>query len=496
MKKSIFFPWYVFLLPLFYILHANNSYFSLIAFNVSARYLFYYLVLAGACFIIGRLFLRNNIKAGIWAASFLIIFFFFGSFYDFLHSLRLPSFLSSYTFLLSLIVIILIVLLIVLRKREVPLKLNRFFLLLFVLLVLFEAGELIYNYFTGKEKKENLAGYNQPPSIKLAAVNTSQDPDIFFIIFDEYTSSLALGKYYHFNNSAFDSSMLNKGFYISVKSQSNYNSTPLSIGSCFDMQYFQRVLEKVPNDALTLLRGARAVKKSFLPALLHQHGYELINYGLCDLDNAPVTVTPVFEEFMIKAISLETLWGRIQRDIIWNITVRMPGYKKIKPADASHIERNKKNYTRFINELGKESDKPRFVMGHLLLPRRPAAVDRYGHPRMVSMDDYADSTHDRLYLEQLIYANTLIDSLAQTAVKARKRPLVLIIEGDHGNRYAEWGRHIREKQFMNLNMYYFSDRNYSSLYDSISPVNTFRVVFNKYFNTNLPLLKDSTILLD
>jgi hypothetical protein len=29
-------------------------------------------------------------------------------------------------------------------------------------------------------------------------------------------------------------------------------------------------------------------------------------------------------------------------------------------------------------------------------------------------------------------------------------------------------------------------------YPSISPVNTFRVIFNNYFGTNLPLLKDQT----
>jgi hypothetical protein len=46
---------------------------------------------------------------------------------------------------------------------------------------------------------------------------------------------------------------------------------------------------------------------------------------------------------------------------------------------------------------------------------------------------------------------------------------------------------------MDLNTYYFSDGNYSTLYDSISPVNSFRVILNKYFKTGLPLLKDSTI---
>jgi hypothetical protein len=131
-----------------------------------------------------------------------------------------------------------------------------------------------------------------------------------------------------------------------------------------------------------------------------------------------------------------------------------------------------------------------------MLPHRPAYLDRNGNPRMITGQDHLDRIHDSLYLEQLIYANTWIDSLAKAATTTqRTRPLVLIIEGDHGNRFAKWGEAIREKHFMNLNTYYFPDKDYSMLYDSISPVNSFRVVLNKYFQAGLPLLKDSTIRL-
>ena len=51
-----------------------------------------------------------------------------------------------------------------------------------------------------------------------------------------------------------------------------------------------------------------------------------------------------------------------------------------------------------------------------------------------------------------------------------------------------------ENIFSNLNAFYFPNKDYSRLYDSISPVNTFRVVLNTYFNAQLPLLKDSSII--
>ena len=41
--------------------------------------------------------------------------------------------------------------------------------------------------------------------------------------------------------------------------------------------------------------------------------------------------------------------------------------------------------------------------------------------------------------------------------------------------------------------FYFPDHDYKNLNDSIQPVNTFRIVLNKFFGANYPLLKDSTI---
>jgi hypothetical protein len=41
-----------------------------------------------------------------------------------------------------------------------------------------------------------------------------------------------------------------------------------------------------------------------------------------------------------------------------------------------------------------------------------------------------------------------------------------------------------------LNAYYFPGGRYEGLYDSISPVNSFRVVLSTYFGARLPLLPD------
>jgi hypothetical protein len=74
------------------------------------------------------------------------------------------------------------------------------------------------------------------------------------------------------------------------------------------------------------------------------------------------------------------------------------------------------------------------------------------------------------------------------------RERVVIIEGDHGHGYHD-NYALSDLEFSNLNAYFFSDKNYHSLYPTISPVNTFRIILNKYFCKNLPLLKDSSFFM-
>ncbi len=486
------FPWHIFLLPLFYVLHAYNDYFGIIDIKVPLLFLGYYLLLSLSVFTVSYLLLRNISKAGFLTIQLLIYFFFFGAAHDFLKRLPLPSWLASYSFLLSISFILFIYIIIRLRKAGAPIRGNRFFLYLFSLLFIMEMGISLFYLFTNGIKKKDPAGNNT--AIR-PILHGSEKPDIFFMVFDEYASSLALNKYYQFNNSRLDTTLKNSGFYVATHSQSNYNATFLSIASTLNMQYFNTALENTTYNSYTWIQGAYAYRNCLLPAFLRENGYQVINYGLWDVKDHPINVEPFLKNYPHITMYHATLWGRISRDILWNLIVRLPWYRKEQAADMKYITRNKTNYTNFLHELSKETDNPRFVIGHVMMPHMPAYLNRHGQPRIMSEKDRAAKMKDSIYLDQLLYVNTWIDTMAKTvATSARRRPLVLIIEGDHGRRGKD-NEKMREKQFMNLNTYYFADKDYSMLYDSISPVNSFRVVLNKYFQAGLPLLKDSTIRL-
>lgn len=499
LNKQKIFPFHIFLIPLFFVWHVMNEYFGLIPMDYSARFLLYYLGLSAILFLIARLLLKNNIKAGCWTSIILIIFFFWGASHDFLRSLHVPAFLSSYKFLLSVVFIFIILLVIFLKRREPPFKINNFFILLFIFFLLTEAAITAYKLISKSTRENDLAYHAKNLLINPPITDNKAKPDIFFIVFDEYASSTALKKYQHYDNSSLDSFLLKNSFYVVKNSKSNYNSTPHSLASTLNLDYFPVLLEGEKTVPKILLQAKYSFEKSLIPKFFGRQGYEIRNFGLTDLEDAPAPVHTFFSEQMSSPLYRETLWGRIEKEIWWNVGIKLPlnwHYKRSKNQQEKVTNINVNNFHGILHELTVQSDTPKFVFGHIMMPHPPYYLNKSGNKRAVSYLDYRNS-RDSLYIDQLIYTNTWIDSLAKTANRDFQRPRIVIIEGDHGNRntYSAKGKYIRERQFMNLNCWYFSDKDYSMLYDSISPVNSFRVILNKYFHTQLPLLKDSTIFL-
>ena len=58
---------------------------------------------------------------------------------------------------------------------------------------------------------------------------------------------------------------------------------------------------------------------------------------------------------------------------------------------------------------------------------------------------------------------------------------IIIIQSDHGPRPNSAGNKNDENAFKVMNAIYFPDMNYGMLYDSISPVDTIRLMLNYYF---------------
>ena len=75
-------------------------------------------------------------------------------------------------------------------------------------------------------------------------------------------------------------------------------------------------------------------------------------------------------------------------------------------------------------------------------------------------------------------------------------PPIIIIQGDHGpGAYLKWSSAEKsnlDERFGIINAYYFPEGDQGWLYPSITPVNSFRIMFNRYFEGEYPLLEDES----
>ncbi len=493
-------PVYLLLAPLFFVWHVYNEYFGYLYFKYPVFYFLVFLAAALGLFGLGWLLIRHVRAAGIWAAVILLPYLFWAPFHDFLKSLPLPSRLSSYTVLLSLYFLAIIASLFFLRKKKPALTRFTFFLnLLFIVFIGLEIFTTGYKLGNGQLTQLDIGKNNTTAHLLSMPAKPAVAPDIFFAVFDEYASSRSLATYLNFDNSALDTLLTRNNFFVADKSQSNYNSTPHSLTATLNLNFLQADLEGAPSDPRHILQAQYAYERSFLPAMLDSLGYRIVNLGLMDFVNHPSTGPSFFDRDMDAVFLNETMGGRIYWQIWWNFTERWNWLRKSSEKKAKRqqevINRNKTNFNGLLAELKTQDNRPKFVMTHMLLPHRPYYLDRQGRPRIID-NDYSLS-NDSLYLDQLYYTNTWITQIAQAANQPFERPRVVIVAGDHGKRdnTLPIPERIKDKQFMNLAAYYFSDGRDSLLYPSVTPVNSFRIVLNNYFNTKLLLLPDSSIMI-
>jgi len=75
------------------------------------------------------------------------------------------------------------------------------------------------------------------------------------------------------------------------------------------------------------------------------------------------------------------------------------------------------------------------------------------------------------------------------------RQAVIILQSDHG--FGDLAKQAANRAacFSNLTAFYFPDEDYSTLPDQFSNVNTFPLLLNKYFGTQIPMQQDSSFFL-
>jgi hypothetical protein len=137
---------------------------------------------------------------------------------------------------------------------------------------------------------------------------------------------------------------------------------------------------------------------------------------------------------------------------------------------------------------------PKFTYAHIFVPHIPYVFDSNGQlltdPGFYSagQDQPVNAEYEKQgYVDQIQFIDKAIVPILHTIISKSKNPPIIILMGDHGlgsnNRYTDL-------------LAYYLPKGSGKLYPSISPVNSFRVIFDEYFGANYPLLPDLTYYSD
>ena len=487
-NKYLFRPHYLYLIPIFFVLHIGLQYANTIRYSnltlLAIIYIFAFLIATTTLYFL----LKSFWKAALYTFLLQVIFFFFGDVHIFIKNKSSIHFFSQYKFLLTLITLILIgSYLYILRLKEKPL---RFILFLNYLFVFFIISDILNQFLFQKKNNITLAERH----LYGDNIDIIHKPNIYLLVFDEYASSSSLYQRFNYKNDL-DSFLIKNDFYVIPESRSNYNFTPFSVASLLNFSYLKGLKENdiTQTDYQNTLS---LIKKNKLVTILENNGYQLINRSVFNLENAAAFTRSAFLPEGLQLLRNQTFFLYVYEDIGWNFLSFGNRFSLFFKHTLQLSKQQNENILEEILQPSVSPKKPFFLFAHLNMPHPPFFYDSLKRERPI--DSIINETKNNIsnpatYLSYLKYTNYILEDLvAEIQIKEKNNAIIVII-GDHGYRSNTTKK---EQLFANMNAIYIPDHlRKTPPPDSLSLVNEFRYVLNSMTRNEMKFLSDSSFVL-
>ena len=476
-------PFHPFLFGIFppLILFANNM------FSISAEQLVLptgiILGIIVVFFLSLKPFVRNSLKIGLIVSLALVLFFTYGHAHILLEGVEIVNDLKTKHILLVTPFLLLFIFgtryfLKTKRKLDNTTKIVNAIAISLIIISLVNITDYgLRNIYSLDESAENR---------KSNFSNVKSFPDVYFIVLDGYAGKEILTEVYSYDNSEFLKFLEDKGFFVQKKGFSNYATTLNSLSSMINMEYVNYFSEQIGTDKQDEYIPIKKIRNSKVVDFFNSMGYVTINYdsgegGFRNIENADFNFcgknTFLDSELMV---------------LLFRTSMLNPFYVGLYEDD--HRERIL-CAVEGISQISKQFEEPVFVIGHMRLPHPPYIFGSNGE--RVSPDSLESGVNNwddlDAYLDQVKFANKITSEMVEKILDS-ETPSVIIILSDHGVAYEmNWDNPSVFKisqRLQNINFMYFPEGDNVPIYETISPVNTFRLIFNYYFGTELELLED------
>jgi hypothetical protein len=461
---------------------------ALLAYNIiqldptyAVRAIVVTLALSGLIFGLALLITRERYKGGLLASLALLLFLTYGHVYNLLEN---KSYFGHHRFM---IIIWLMFFALgaygIFHFKKKPRTLStflNFFSVVLITIPLFQIVSFEVRQANASPKTVANPAVDSIWQPQIAAPANS--PDVYYIVLDAYTRSDLLKDVYGYDNSSFLQELREMGFYVAECSKSNYSYTPSSMSTALNLDYLEGFAGDIISENRSFYDLGETIKHNKVRSLFADLGYQYVTFDndiwWLDTTDSDQYISQYSSPWQ-KLLNFKIL-GNFEKYYLRTTALRVVDeFSNLKTSKAmlstekAHYDLVNYNFEQL--EQLPQAESPKFVYAHFVAPHFPYVFAPDGS------FEYTPSNAPG-YVNEITYINQRIVEVLRNIIETSKVPPIILLQSDHG--LAE------EVRNANLMAYYLPNGGDKALYQSITPVNSFRIVFNQYFGADYPLLED------
>ena len=303
---------------------------------------------------------------------------------------------------------------------------------------------------------------------------SAEKPNVYHIILDEYTDNEILTKKFGYNNEKFLEFLNNNGFYMHDKLFSTFGGTVKELNVILNMEYPKKLgwvsedYESLNNNKVMSIFSNQDYSVIETNSMMRWKNFSDVDTKLC------------YDTNFINSEFLDQVLGKSI------IRYFLEKYQQDTRRDTVRCTFD------VLNEITLKTDGPKYVFSHVYVPHPPFLFGPNGEnviPDRREISGLQSWENPQGYVNQLIYATNEITVVIKNIVKNDPNAII-IVQGDTG---TLTGADISKKTMKEIY------QAHSILYavripdvedsDYMIPVNTYRIIFNNYFNMNYDYLE-------
>lgn len=356
----------------------------------------------------------------------------------------------------------------------------------------------IYYLLTRSSQPETTGSQLLGPDVHLNKGSTS--PDIYVIVLDGYARQDVLRDVYQRDNSEFIEKLEKRDFYVASDSRSNYVQTPYTMASFWNLDYLKTWDSPEEYDQYLY----EPIQNNRVFQALDEIGYTTVSFRgaaqFTEVRSSDVYLSSFLPLNDFEALLLVDSPVELLADTL-DLGMPIQTYRTHRQRTLYQLD--------MLKEIPTTIPGPKIVYAHIMVPHPPFIFypngDTHEPPHPFTMAEgpgYQGGQQEYWngYREQVKFINKEIIKVIDAILRKSESPPIILLMGDHGpasmfNFSLDEPGCVWERTGILYAAFLPGHEHDGTLYPSISPVNTFRVIFNTYFETDLPLLEDRSYMM-